>query len=66
MKYKVTRYFDGYPEDIVYCTCDTIEEARLKRKEANDRVKTVLIQTIISLCMVMKILIISHIEQSRL
>lgn len=28
MKYKVTRYFDGYPEDIVYCTCDTIEETK--------------------------------------
>lgn len=27
-KYKVTRYFDGYPEGIVYCTCDTIEEAK--------------------------------------
>lgn len=38
-KYKVTRYFDGYPDGVVYCTCDTIEEARLKRKEANDKVK---------------------------
>lgn len=38
-KYKVTRYFDGYPEDVVYCTCDTIEEARLKREEANKLVK---------------------------
>lgn len=38
-KYKVTRYFDCYPSGIVYCTCDTIEEARLKRNEANDKVK---------------------------
>lgn len=64
-KYKVTRYFDSYPENVIYCTCDTIEEARLKCKEANDRVKTVLIRIIISLCMVTRSLIINRIEQTK-
>ena len=35
-EYRVVRYFDGYPE-YTMCKCDTIEEARVKRKEHNDK-----------------------------
>lgn len=34
--YRVVRYFDGYPE-YTMCKCDTIEEARIKRKEYDDK-----------------------------
>ncbi|MBE3053752.1 hypothetical protein HXC23_16825 [Bacteroides fragilis] len=34
--YRVVRYFDGYPE-YTMCKCDTIEEARVKCKEHNDK-----------------------------
>lgn len=33
--YRVVRYFDGYPE-YTMCKCDTIEEARSKRKKYDD------------------------------
>lgn len=35
-EYRVVRYFDGYPE-YAMCKCDTIEEARIKCKEYNDK-----------------------------
>lgn len=38
-KFVVTRYFDSYPQAI-YCVCDTIEEARKKRNEANEKYHT--------------------------
>lgn len=34
--YRVVRYFDGYPE-YTMCKCDTIEEARIKRNECNNK-----------------------------
>lgn len=34
--YRIVRYFDGYPDYTMY-KCDTIEEARVKCKEYNDR-----------------------------
>ena len=34
--YRVVRYFDGYPE-YTMCKCDTIEEARIKMYEHNNR-----------------------------
>ncbi len=34
--YRIVRYFDGYPE-YTMCKCYTIEEARIKCKEYNDK-----------------------------
>lgn len=34
--YRVVRYFDDYPENTM-CKCDTIEEARIKCTEHNNR-----------------------------
>lgn len=35
-EYRIVRYFDGYPE-YTMCECYTIEEARIKCKEYNDK-----------------------------
>ena len=35
-EYRVVTYFYGYPE-YTMSKCDTIEEARVKRKEHNDK-----------------------------
>lgn len=38
-KFVVTKYFDSYPTSP-YCVCDTIEEARKKRDEANNKYRS--------------------------
>ena len=62
-KFVVTKYFDSYPTSP-YCVCDTIEEARKKRDEANNKYRSAITDFHILVYGMKKNLMLNLIEQS--